>query len=83
MVTKLDKYSKIRLPRKDWNRVVSFRARLGLGLTTSLTSQDFDQSKFSYQKPSSNAREAHAKTCKNMALARPIEKSVRFSQASD
>ena len=24
--------TKIRLPRKDWNRVVSFRATLGLGL---------------------------------------------------
>ena len=50
---------------------------------TSLTSQDFDQSKFSSQKPRSNARGAHAKTFKNMALARPIAKSVRFSQSSD
>ena len=50
---------------------------------TSLTLQDFDQSKFSSQKPRSNVCGAYAKTCKNMALAQPIAKSVRFSQASD
>ena len=36
--------------------------------TTSLMSQDFDQSKFSSQKTRSNARGAHAKTCKNMGV---------------